>query len=266
MKSKRFVFLSVALVLVVGSALALTASAAGTPIGPNGAKSGLMRGLDQKFGQRDDLKPVVFGVISAVSGNTLTLTGRLGPGRAGPGTSTSAKVFTVDVTNAKIIKNNATSSIAGIVVGDTVMVQGTVSGANITATIIRAGVMRGPGQGGEDGRLGSSTLPAIVGNGQPVVAGTISAISGTTLTITNKSNVTYTVDASNAKILQGRSVGSISNIKINDPVVIQGAVNGNSITASSVIDQAKPTNANGQPTGSGFFAGIGQFFSRLFGF
>jgi hypothetical protein len=53
---------------------------------------------------------------------------------------------------------------------------------------------------------------------------------------------------------------------------VQGAVNGSSIVASSVIDQAVKitTNTNGLSTtkapGRGFFGGVGSFFSKLFGF
>ncbi len=251
-----------ALALLAGSALALTANAAETGAKPNGAKPGLMRGLGRKFGQ---MKPGVFGTVSTISGNILTVNGR-----TGFGSSTPATVFTVDATNAKITKNNTTGSIASIIVGDMVMVQGTVLGSNITATMIRDGVMRGgQGQGkgnGADHPLGSSS-PAITGNGQPVVAGTISTISGTTITITNKSNVTYTIDASNAKIMQGQNATvSLANLKIGDTVVVQGAVSGNSVTASSIIDQVQSTGSNEKPARMGFLGGIGQFFNRLFGF
>ena len=61
------------------------------------------------------------------------------------------------------------------------------------------------------------------------------------MTVTNKSNVTYTVDATNAKIVQGQNTIAVSNVAVGDSVVVQGTVNGNSITASSVIDQkARP--------------------------
>ena len=39
-----------------------------------------------------------------------------------------------------VTKNNTASSVASIAVGDTVMVQGTVSGTNVTATTIRDGI------------------------------------------------------------------------------------------------------------------------------
>ena len=114
-------------------------------------------------------------------------------------------------------------------------------------------------------------VSSIVGNGQPVVLGTVSTISGSTLTITNKSNVTYTVDATNAKITVGNTTASVSSIAVGDMVVVQGTINGTSIVASNVINQNKPANTTNTPgtngqQNKGFFGGIGSFLKKLFGF
>lgn len=276
MNTKKFLFLAIVMAFATSSVLALPALAAGNnKVKLNGDQPGPMRGLGQKLGLKGEMKPGVFGTVSAISGNTLTLAGhtvngRIGSGRGGFSTSTPTTVFTVDAANAKITKNNVAGTIASIAVGDTVMVQGTVSGTSVVATTICDGIMRsGPGKGGEERPFNASSSPMIAGNGQPIIAGTISAISGATLTVTNKSNVAYTVDATNAKIWQGRNtVASLANLKVGDNVVVQGSVNGNSITASSIIDQIKSANLdrNGQPKKLGFFGGIGQFFGRIFGF
>ena len=285
---------------------------------------------------RDGRMPAVIGTVSAISGNTITVNGR-----QGFGASATTVTYTVDVTNAKVIKNNATSTVAGIVAGDTVAVQGTVSGTNITATNIRDGVMsQGPRAGmGIRGTVSAISgtsitmtgvaapnrgtaitytvdassatvmksgaassvsniavgdtiivqgtvsgtnitaktirdgLPqqAIQGNGEPVVAGSVTAISGSTITITNKSNVTYTIDATNAKFdVKGVLSPTISNITVGDNITVQGTVNGNAVTASSVIKQeAKTTTGNGKPKQDfmgGVFNGIGNFFKHMFGF
>ncbi len=180
-----------------------------------GGKPGMMGGMRK-------MTPAVFGTVSSVSGNTIMVSGRVGFG-----TSTPAVAYTVDATNAKVMKNNAAGTISSIVAGDTVFVQGTITGTNVVATNIRDGVMMGG-----KGRMASSTPNQIQGNGEPVVAGTISAISGNTITVSNKSNVTYTVDATNAKVLVGNSTSAIANLKVGDAVVIQGTVNGNSIAAN----------------------------------
>ena len=224
------------------------------------------------------MRPVVVGTVSSISGNTIVVT-RKNFGRGATSTSTDSTQVSVDATNAKIMKSGTTGTIASIVVGDTVVVQGTMSGTSVVATTINDGVMRGgPGKmdKAKTGNKSNSKLPDITGNGQPVVAGTISTITGTTLNITNKSNVSYTVDATNAKITKGPDTATISNLAVGDNVIVQGTVNGNAVVASSVIDQTRPSNGatssatttgtTTPPESHGFFGGIGSFFAHLFGF
>jgi hypothetical protein len=116
-------------------------------------------------------------------------------------------------------------------------------------------------------------LAGITGNGQPVIGGTVSAVNGSSLTVTNKSNVTYTVDATNAAVVKGNATSSVAAIIVGDGVIVQGAVNGTTVTASSVIDQGSapaqvvPGSGTPAPThGGGLFGAIGGLFHRLFGF
>ena len=221
------------------------------------------------------MRPAVSGTVTAISGNTITISGR-----TGFSSTTATVTYTIDATNATVRKNNATSTVSSIAVGDKIFAQGTVSGTNVTATAIMDGIGmmgRGNGQmnGGRNGDNASSTSP-FLGNGQPVVAGTVSVVSGNSLTITTASNITYTVDATNAKIVKGPNTTTISTIVVGDKVLVQGAVNGTSVIASTVVDQSgqpgnRPGDANGSTTPErqapkGFFSGIGQFFSHLFGF
>ena len=242
-------------------------------------------------GQNSAMRPAVVGTVSVINGTTLTVSGRQGLGDKGfggkmsgasaptavtPSVSPAAVTFTVDASNATVKKNNATSTLSVIVVGDMVAVQGTVNGTNVTATMIRDGGVgvgaMGRGQGGPEGqdkgRSATSTpiVSPIQGNGQPIIAGTLSAINGSSLTVSTKSNVTYTVDASSAKIVQGQTVATLANLAVGDSVVIQGAVSGTSVTASSVIDQKPATSAMPAKPHVGIFGGIGQFFKHLFGF
>ena len=285
--------------LVLAPALAsaqTTPPPSGTAWNGNSSHSGMPGG-------RMGMQPGVFGTVTAINGTTLTVSGKQGRSFGGaPSSNTSGTptqttpaapvapatvVYTVDASNATVRKNNATSTVASIVVGDTVAVRGTVSGTSVTATSISDGVMSmtrgGNGGRGGPGGMGSSTRPTsmpaspITGNGQPVIAGSVSAISGNTLTVTNKSNVTYTVDVTNAKIVQGQATITISSVAVGDNVIIQGAVSGTSVTASSVIDQkagqqgtAAPGGVNGTSSSpaprGGIFGAIGSFFSHIFGF
>jgi hypothetical protein len=148
------------------------------------------------------------------------------------------------------------------------MAQGTLTGTNLVATNIRDGVMM-RGNGSKNGTgVGTNQPSPITGNGQPVVAGAVTSVNGGSIVITNKSNVSYTVDATNAKIVQGQNTISISNIAVGDMLVVQGTVNGNTVTASSVIDQkvVSSTTTGTTTPSKGFFGSIGSFFARIFGF
>ena len=228
------------------------------------------------------MRPAIVGKVSTINGNTISVVGRQnqGMGRPAVAPNTTTVTYTVDATNAVVRKNNATSTVSSIAVGDMVMVQGSVNGTNVVATMIRdnfLGIRDGQGsdknENGENskGRNSSSTPPAFVGNGLPIVAGKISAISGNSLTVTTAGNVSYVVDATNAKILQGQNTITISNVVVGDTVMVQGTVNGSTITASTVIDRSGAVSTNPNPNGNdkksgGFFGGIGQFFMHLFGF
>jgi len=215
------------------------------------------------------MKPGVFGTVKSVSGNIITVNetkGKFPPGKGETNSNTTetTTTYTVDATNAKITKNNVAGTISSILVGDTIMAQGTLTGTNLVATTIRDGVMMKK-TGDKNGQTDQNQTSPITGNGQPIIAGTVSTISGSTLTITNKSNVVYTVDATNAKIAQGSNTIAIGGITVGDMVVVQGTVNGTSVVASSVIDQKVASTTTTQPS-KGFFGSIGAFFSHLFGF
>ena len=218
-------------------------------------------------------RPTVVGTVSKINGDTIIVVqgAHRGFGSSTPAMETTT--FTVNAANATVLKNNATSTVSSIVIGDMVAVQGTVNGTNVTATTIRdgfAGDMMGERRG-----IASSTrdMPSpITGNGQPIIAGTINAINGSSLTITNKSATSYTIDASNAKIVEGQNTVTVSNLSVGDSVIVQGTINGTSVVASSVIDQKSPgaktasSTSRENPRGGNVFEAIGNFFSRLFGF
>ena len=266
MKSKKYLSLAVVLVSVfslvfVSSALAQTTGDKGQP---NQSRSAQMRNLKvQKLNQ----KPAIFGMVSAVNGNIITMTSKQGLGMMGRGENATTTVtiksvtFTVDATNAVVTKNNATSTVSSIIVGDTVVVQGTITGTDVVATNIRDGQIMNRGV-----KKTASSTPPVMGNGEPVIAGKVSAINGNSLSITNNSNFTYTIDVTNAKITQGKNTIAVTNILVGDMVIVQGTVNGTAVTASSVMDQTK-VKTNGQMKNTpGFFGRIGGFFAHLFGF
>lgn len=237
--------------IAVGDTVMIQGTVSGSSVTATAIRDGSMM-----MGGHTGMNPGVFGTVASVSGTTLTVTSK------GFRQNATATTYTVDASNATVTKNGANSSVSNIATGDTVMVQGTVSGTSVTAKTIRDGMSQGQ-------------TPAIQGNGQPVIGGNMTAINGSTLTVTNKSNVTYTVDASSAKVSKAgvTTMGAtISNVVVGDNVVVQGTVNGTSVTASSIIDQgtspSSPNNSTGSnpPVHRGVLNAIGGFFSHLFGF
>lgn len=272
-------YVSAALGVTASIAMIVPAFAENTPTTNNGMRDSnrmMRRGGEQEgrgLGNGQMTRPVVTGTVTAVSGNTITLSGNAGM----MSSSTPKTTFTIDATNAKVLKAGKEIKVATIVTGDTLAVSGTLTGTNVVATIIHDGIMMG-GRGGDMKnnaiKNDAQAMQQLQGNGQPVVAGNVTAINGSTITVTNKSNVTYTADTSAAKVLVSGVTSTLASVKVGDSVVVQGTVNGTAITASTVIDNGTPrtiptTNTTGQPENQGrmgFFGGIGSFFGKMFGF
>jgi hypothetical protein len=213
----------------------------------------------------------VVGKVTAINGTTITVaSGMVNPAAA---TAPAAATYTVDASKATFSKVGAfvpptsgaqpsrptptTIAITDIVVGDSVRVVGTVTGTAVVATSVT--VMPVMAAGGQ----GQGTF-----NGNNMVVGKVTAVSGTTLTVvtqygqmrrpgalananTNAAPVTektYTVDASNATfkkmsaptagstVAGGQTTIAITDIAVGDTVRVEGTVSGTNVTATAVID------------------------------
>ncbi|MDP2696373.1 MAG: DUF5666 domain-containing protein [bacterium] len=243
-------------------------------------KGGLINWGRMMMDRVNVMRPNIVGTVTAINGTTITVTSnnRVGWawGKDGdddnqnedtPKATPAPIVYTVDASQATVVKAGVASTVSGITVGDIVKIQGTITGTSILATTIHDGVNK------EEKDKKPKPTPLIQGNGQPIIAGTVTAVNGTTLTITNKSNVTYTVDGSTAKVQNKGALSTISTVVVGDNVVVQGTINGTAITAYSVIDQGatprqsvKPNDNDEEKTRGKFLGGIGRFFQHLFGF
>jgi hypothetical protein len=178
-----------------------------------------------------DHKPGVHGTIASISGSTLTITGKDGA------------TYTVDATNATVktaAEGSAptTGAFSDLAVGDQVGVRGTVSGTSVVATEIIEGTgfksgefsgeFKGMGRGGH-------------GRGQGVI-GTVSAVNGSTITLTGKDGTSYTVDAGSATV-QKRVTGSLGDVTVGDTIGVQGTVSGTSVTATTIMDDMPTPSA-----------------------
>lgn len=207
--------------------------------------------------------PGIFGTVQSMSGTTLTVLSEplKHPGASATQTPTT---YTVDASSATVLKNGTVATLGDIAVNDTVMVQGIVSGTSVVAKNIRDGLV--PQRDGFGPKA-----PMIQGNGEPLIGGSVSTVSGATLSVATKAGPTYSVDVSGATIAKRGASSTVADIAIGDRVLVQGTVNGASVTASSVIDQgaapAAPSSTSTRPAaGRGFFGFLGGFFHTLFGF
>lgn len=198
--------------LLTGAALTATIGAGALTFAATTPTSGAAASQERS-------QPGVGGTVTAVSGNTITLTGMDG------------KTYTIEAGSAAITKD-MTVSVSDIKVGDTVMAQGTVNGTSVSATSIHAGKLPMGGFGKGHGPMGMG------------VHGKVTAVSGSTLTIedTNprdNTTKTFTVDASKA---------DITSIAVGDEVMVMGTVSGTTVTATKVVEGGFPHMMGAKPT------------------
>ena len=236
---------ALAAVVMVGAGLGAAAFANADTISPTTTTSSVS--TQAGMHGRQGMAPGVRGTVSAVSGNTLMIT------ETNPKDSTT-KTYTVDATNAKVMKFAAptttattdttakptrptptTISVSAIAVGDKVEVRGTVSGTNVVATDIMDGMMGGFG-GGHGGPRGET--------------GKITAVNGSTVTITDSKGNTYTIDASSSK-LEKISTISVSDLAVGDTISADGPISGTTITAKNIMDGAMMGGFGGGQHGPG---------------
>ncbi len=163
------------------------------------------------FGKMFRNGPHVGGEITAVNGSTLTVTGRDGT------------TYTVNAANATVMKEGAASTLTSLAVGEHVHVKGTLDGTTVTAESVMAGMKMG--KGGPGGRHGKG----------PGVMGTVSAINGSTVTVTGMNGTSYVVEAGSATV-QKMAAGTLSDIAVGDRIGVQGTVSGTTVTATNIID------------------------------
>lgn len=76
----------------------------------------------------------------------------------------------------------------------------------------------------------------------PGVVGTVSAVNGSTITVTGKDGVSYTVNAGSASVKKVIT-GTLSDVVIGDTIGVQGTVSGTSVTATTIMDGIPPMHA-----------------------
>jgi len=131
--------------------------------------------------------------------------------------------------------------------------------------------------------------PSVV-NGNAIF-GTVVSISGNIITVSGPGNkpmmatttspktATYTVDATNATVIDSDGTSTLASVAVGDHVMVEGMINANLVVATIIRDgvvakdggygdeNASSTWGSSTPShGGGFFASIGNFFRNIFHF
>lgn len=196
------------------------------------------------------------GTIATVDGSKLTLT------------ETDGTTVTV-ATDAKTrVSDRTTGSLSDLTVGSTVRVLGTTSGNGLAARSITvgddgtAGGPGGPGGGGgrfrrrdgNTGTTGGGNANADNPTGGRMVSGQVTAVNGTTITITETpgtrrgststtsttaaetTSTTVTVTTSSDTTVTVVKSLSVSDLHKGDKVAVLGTTSANTITATAIIE------------------------------
>jgi Domain of unknown function (DUF5666) len=157
------------------------------------------------------------GTVSAVNGSGFTLQSKQRGNQ------------TINTTSSTVFKKGtASSSLSDIAVGQTVTVSGVWDRTNSNVTASRVTIKVGPIS----------------------ITGTLGSISGNILSVTTASSTTYSVDATNARIVyKGGRKGSLSILQTGDSLNVYGkTVSGStSIMATLVRDSSRTFSATSTP-------------------
>ena len=184
------------------------------------------------IGTRQFAPPAAAGNVTAISGNTITITDkRTGASYAIDASSATIEKFSAPSTpGAKPTPQNI--SVSDIKVGDNLIVQGVLTGSSIKAANILDGKLT------LGGRWRGKSMMAGRGT-----SGKVTAINGSTAAIMANNGETYTVNLGSATISKLTQINS-GEIQVGDTLHVQGNASGSTITAQHVLDGVLPRPGN----------------------
>jgi hypothetical protein len=194
----------------------------GTITGTNVVAKGV---TDRSFLGRN----VFMGKVTAVSGSMITISSMV---------NKVVTTYTIDATTATLKKGvgkgaPTTIVLTDIVVGDRITAVGTLSGTTVSATAVTD--------------MGSKKKGKMMGGNKPMMpanvhAGTVTAVSGSTITISSMfgtTATTYTVNAGAATLTKGVGKGTtiaVTDIAVGDKIMVSGSTTGTTIAATTIRD------------------------------
>ncbi|GEM_PF-5309955 len=233
--------------LYIGVAIAAGAILVAVPVfaaTQPGSTFGHFLGFDKREGAASSsvVRPAVLGVVTAISGATLTVVAIMPMRQKGVATST----YAVDASNATVTSGfgttTATVALSNIGVNSRVAVFGTISGTSVAATKIAilpampVGMRPKPSNANPGNWLGNEK-----GSGQGhVTIGSVTAINGAQFSIATKmpkqATTTETIVTTSATTFkENGQAGTLGNVTVGNIVMATGTTTAPSVFTASTV-------------------------------
>jgi hypothetical protein len=119
-----------------------------------------------------------------------------------------------------------------------------------------------------NGATGASRSGGGLGPGGGAAVGTISAIHGSTLTVTNQGGTSATVRTTSSTVVTTSVTGTVADIANGDHLVVMGTTAGPTVAATGIVDRGTDTaddGSGGPPSGLNVPSGFGGGFAPVTG-
>jgi hypothetical protein len=169
------------------------------------------------------------GKVTAVSGSLITINSMAGK---------TKNTYTVDASAAVLSKGMGkgtptTIALTDIAVGDQIFAIGTLSGTNVAATSVRD-------ISASAAHNSKQTAKSPMAKPSNLFSGTVTGVSGSTITMTGLNKTVYTVNAATAVFTKGMgktaTTITLADIKVGDRILATGTLSGTAVNATTVRD------------------------------
>jgi hypothetical protein len=183
------------------------------------------------------------GTVRSINATGLTLTDQ------------SGAVINVTISPSTTISKTTAGSLSDVKAGDHVIVVASGTSPTLTATRITDSgnqAATAPAGGGSGAGAANQAVPgAAAGGAGSVAQGTISSISGSTITVSESNGTAVPVAVNASTAVSVTRPEPLSGIAAGDTVWVRGTTSGTSVAATSIADGVSSFGQSGQAPNSG---------------